>query len=72
MNNILLMNYPNNLLNNQRTNIIPAPHKNIWSRIYPHPIPPIIAPEKAPAPFSPSFEFEAPQIAPIIIAMIII
>ena len=70
--NSFFISYPNKLPNNHNTNIIPAPHKNIWNKIYPHPIPPIKAPEKAPAPLSPSLELEAPHIAPIMIAMIII
>lgn len=53
-------------------NIIPAPSKNIWNRMYPHPIPLAIAPENAPALLSPSRELIAPQIAPMIIAVIMI
>jgi hypothetical protein len=37
---------------------IPNPHKKICNKIYPHPIPPTIAPETAPAPDSPLSEDE--------------
>lgn len=49
---------------------IANPARNIWRRMYPHPIPLATAPPNAPAPRSPSLELKNPIAAPIIIAII--
>lgn len=62
--------YPNIALKSQITSMMPIPQRNNLSKTSPQPTPPVTAPATAPAPASPWSEDAAPQIAPIIMAMI--